>query len=168
MEARPDGSVETEPPKEQPLQLTPEELPVDTEDNNPHSIPLTEDIEDPSARPEDRTYVDADAEVTEPEERSMGPYDILRDDPFALIPQEIVERWDEKRLPQQPHPQPQPPDSPATPKITETPTEQPWSQKSPPFTHTHTHVEDAEDLVSAESQSAQDPDEFSTHDSEDE
>ena len=51
-EARPEDSVETEPPKEQPLQLTHEEPPADTEDNKPHSIPLTEDIDEPPAQPE--------------------------------------------------------------------------------------------------------------------
>ena len=34
-----------------------------------------------------RTYVDADEEVTEPEEHSLDPYDILRDYPFVLVPQ---------------------------------------------------------------------------------
>ena len=86
--------------------------------------------------------MDADAEVTEPEEHTMDPYDILRDDTFALIPQEIVERWDEKRLPTQPHPhpkpqpQPHPPDIPAPPEVTGTPTEHTWSPESPPFTPT--------------------------------
>ena len=63
--------------------------------------------------------MDADAEVTEPEEHTMTPYDILRDDPFVLI----VERWDEKRLLQQPQPQPQPPDSPGATEVTDTPIE---------------------------------------------
>ena len=56
--------------------------------------------------------MDADAEVTEPEEHSMDPYDILRDDQFALIPPDIVERLDKKTLSQHQ----QPPDSPAHPK----------------------------------------------------
>ena len=51
----------------------------------------------------------------------MDPYDILRDDPFAMVPPEVVERWDGKRLP--PHPQPQPPDPPAPSDVTETHTE---------------------------------------------
>ena len=40
--------------------------------------------------PEERIYVDADAEVPEPEEYTLDPYDIMRDDPFARIPQEVV------------------------------------------------------------------------------
>ena len=85
----PEDTVVTEPPKEQPLPLTPEEPAGESEDliSQPHSV--TDDIEysdDPIAHPEESTYVDADAEVTEPEERSLDPYDILRDDPFAVIP----------------------------------------------------------------------------------
>ena len=87
LEARHEDRVETEPPKEQPLHLTLEELPVETDVNTTHPIQPTEEVDDSPAQPEDRTYVDADAEVTEPEEHSMDPYDILRDDPFALIPQ---------------------------------------------------------------------------------
>ena len=102
MEARPEDSVETEPPNKQPLQLTTEELPVETEDKTPHPTSPTEEVDDSPAQTEDRTYVDADADVTEPEEHSLDPYDILRDDPFALIPPEIVERRDEKRLPPPP------------------------------------------------------------------
>ena len=74
LDARPEDSVETEPPKEQPLQLTPEELTVEIENNTPQPIPPTEKIDYYPAQPEDRTYVDADAEVTEPEEHSMDPY----------------------------------------------------------------------------------------------
>ena len=66
LEARAEDSVETESPKEQHLQMTTEELPADTEN-----------IDDHPAQSEDRTYVDADAEVTEIEELSMDPYDIL-------------------------------------------------------------------------------------------
>ena len=47
-------------------------------------------------------------------------------------------------------------------------TAQPWSTESPPFTPPHIHVDDTEDLVSVESQSVHDPDEFRTSDSEDE
>ena len=49
------------------------------------------------------TYVDADAEVTEPEEHSLDTYDILRDDPFALIPPEMVKHWDAKKKPPHTH-----------------------------------------------------------------
>ena len=90
---RPEDTVATEPPKEQPLPLTPEEPPVETEDLTSQPQPVTRDTEcsyDPIAHPEERTYVDADAEVAEPEEHSLDPYDILRDDPFARIPQEVV------------------------------------------------------------------------------
>ena len=61
--------------------------------------------------------MDADAEITEPEEHSLDPYDILRDDPFALIPPGIVDRWDAK--------QNQPPHH--------------MSNHSNTHTHTHTH-----------------------------
>ena len=50
----------------------------------------------------------------------------------------------------------------------ETLTAQPESPDSPPFTPPHIHVDDTEDLVSAESQSVRDPDDFRTPDSEDE
>ena len=96
----------------------------------------------------------------------MDPYDILRDDPVAPIPPEMVVRWDEKRLP--PHQQPQPPDPPDPTEVAETPTAQLWSPESPQFTPPHIHLDDTEDLVSAESQSVRDPDEFRTPDSEDE
>ena len=113
--------------------------------------------------------MDADAEVTEPEEHSLDPYDIIRDDPFAMIPQEVVERWDEKRLPPQPHPHLnphlQPPDHPAPSQDTETPVAQPWSPESPPFSPPHIHAEDIEDFASAESQPVRDTDDFSTPDS---
>ena len=104
MVARPEDTVETEQPKEQPLPLTPEE--------HPHPQSATEETEPhdnfPTDPPEERIYVDADAEVPEPEEYTLDPYDIMRDDPFARIPQEVVERWDEKRLHQQSHPHPNP------------------------------------------------------------
>ena len=63
---------------------------MENEDTTLHPPSGTEDTEyydDPPAHPEDRTYVDADAEVTEPEENFIDPYRILRDDQFALIPQ---------------------------------------------------------------------------------
>ena len=46
LEARPEDRVETEPPKEQPLPLTPEELPVHDKDGTPHPISVTEDTDD--------------------------------------------------------------------------------------------------------------------------
>ena len=52
--------------------------------------------------------------------------------------------------------------------MTETTTVQPRSPESPPFTPPHIHVDDTEDLISAESQSVRDPDDFRTPDSEDE
>ena len=93
--------------------------------------------------------MDADAEVTEPEEHSLDPYDIMRDDPFALIPQEVVERWDAKRLPPHPNTHLQPHDHPAPPQDTETTEEQPWSPESPPFSPPHIHTEDTEDFAPA-------------------
>ena len=80
---RPEDTVETEPPKEQPLPLTPEEPPVESEAPIPHPHPVSEDTaypEESTVPPKERTYVDADAEITEPEEHSLDPYDILRDD----------------------------------------------------------------------------------------
>ena len=79
---RPEDTVETEQPKQQPLPLTPEEHPhppSTTEESDPR-----EDL--PTDPPEERAYMDADAEVPEPEEYSLDPYDIMRDDPFARIP----------------------------------------------------------------------------------
>ena len=70
---------------------------MENEDTTPHPPLVTEDtenIDDPPAQNEDRTYVDADAEVTEPDEHSIDHYDILRDDPIALIPLEMVMRLD--------------------------------------------------------------------------
>ena len=80
--ARPEDTVETEQPKDQPLPLTPEEHPHPqsaTEETEPHD-------DSPTDPPEERTYVNADAEAPEPEEYSLDPYDIMRDDPFARIP----------------------------------------------------------------------------------
>ena len=59
MAARPDDTVETEQPKEQPLPLTPEEPPH--HHPTPNETETPEDL--PTDRPEERTYVDADAEV---------------------------------------------------------------------------------------------------------
>ena len=114
--------------------------------------------------------MDADEEVTEPEEHSMDPYDLLRDDPFALVPPEVIEQWDAKTK-HRPHQQPQQPQYPERlnpAETAETTTAQPWSPESPPFTPPHIHVDDTEDLVSAESQSVRDPDDFRTHDTENE
>ena len=86
--------METEPPKEQPLPLTPEELPVDDEDSIPHTISVTKDTDDTPEQPEDKTYVDANTDLTEFEENSPDPYAILLDDPFAIIPSETAKRWD--------------------------------------------------------------------------
>ena len=47
LRGRPEDTVETEPPKEQPLPLTPEEPPVESEDPIPHPHPVTEDTEYP-------------------------------------------------------------------------------------------------------------------------
>ena len=44
---------------------------------------------------------------------------------------------------------------------------EPWSTESPPFAPPHIHLDNTEDLVSAESQSIKDTDEFRTPDSED-
>ena len=118
--------------------------------------------------------MDADAEITEPEEHSLDPYDILRDDPAALIPPEIVNRWDDKGNPQPqplqhtpPHPQPLPPLPPDHTETDTTLPTQPWSPESPPFTPQHIHMPDTEDFASAESQSVRDPKDFRTPDSED-
>ena len=66
---RPEDTVEMEQPKEQPLQLTPEE--------HPHPPPATKEADPredfPTDSPEERTYVDADAEAPEPEEYSLDP-----------------------------------------------------------------------------------------------
>ena len=112
--------------------------------------------------------MDADAEITEPE-HSLDLYDILRDDPFALIPPEIVDQWDakQKQIPP-PHPQPQPPQLPDPTEVDTTLTAQPWSPETSPFTPPHIHVHDTEDFVSAESQSVRDPEDFRATDSEDE
>ena len=96
--------------------------------------------------------MDADEEVTEPEEHSLDTYDLLRDDPFALIPPEVVEHWDAKRK-LHPHPQPhqpQTPDSLNPAEVTETTTAQPWTPESPPFTTSHIHVDDTDCLAFAE------------------
>ena len=60
-----------EPPKEPPLPLTHEELLVVNFNSTTHPISPTENVDDFPAQPEDRTYVDADAEVTEPNEHSL-------------------------------------------------------------------------------------------------
>ena len=153
--------METDPPKEQPLPLTLQEPPAEDEDATYHPTSTTEEIPELTAYTEERTYVDADAEVTGPEEHSLDPYDITRDDPFALIPPEMVKHWDSKKKPP-PYPQPQPPQSPGTTELDETLTAQPWPPESPPFIPPHIHVDDTEDLVSAESQSVRDPDDFRT------
>ena len=70
------------------------------------------DNEDTTEQPDDKTYVDADADLKEFEENSPDPYDILRDDPIAIIPQETATRWDEKRLHSPQHPQSSEPPSP--------------------------------------------------------
>ena len=120
MEARPEDTVETEQPKDQPLPLTPEEPP-----HPPLATKETEAPDDlPTDPPEERTYVDADAEAPEPEGYTLDPYDIMRDDPFARIPQEVVERWDGQRPPPQlqppPNPQLQLPALPSPPQEVET------------------------------------------------
>ena len=85
--ARPEDRVETESPKDQPLPLTTQEDPAAVEDAPPPTSPTAENNPRQTASPEEKTYVDADEEVTEPEEHSLDPYDLLRDDPFALVPQ---------------------------------------------------------------------------------
>ena len=51
---------------------------MENEDTTPQPPSATVDIDDTNpAHPAAMTYVDADAEVTEPEEHSMDPYDIL-------------------------------------------------------------------------------------------
>ena len=100
LRGRPEETVETEPPKEQPLPLTPEEPQVESGDlsSHPHHVNKDTAYPDESLIPtKERTYVDADAEITEPEEHSLDPYDILRDDSFALIPPDLVDQWDAKR-----------------------------------------------------------------------
>ena len=67
--ARPEDTVETEQPKEQPLPLTTEEPPHPPSVTNETEAP--DDL--PTDPPEERTYVDADAEVPEPEEYSLDP-----------------------------------------------------------------------------------------------
>ena len=72
LEGRPEDRVETEPPKELPIPLTPEESPVENEDTTSQPPSATDDIDDTNpAHPAARTCVDVDAEVTEPEEHSM-------------------------------------------------------------------------------------------------
>ena len=109
---RPDDTVATEPPKEEP--------PAESEAPISHPHPVTKDAAYPAESPalhEERTYVDADAEITEPEEHSQDPYDIIRDDPFALIPPELVDQWDAKQNQlQPPQPQLQPPEPPDPPE----------------------------------------------------
>ena len=55
--ARPEDTVETEPPKEQPLPLTPEELPEENDDIASHHSSATKDTEffdePPDERPEE-------------------------------------------------------------------------------------------------------------------
>ena len=92
---------------------------MESEDPIPYTNPVTEDTaypDEPPVPPEERKYVDADAEITEPEEHSLDPYDILRDDPFALISPELIDQWDAKQNQlQPPHPQPQPHQPPDPP-----------------------------------------------------
>ena len=52
------------------LPLTPQEPPAEDENATPYPTPTTEEIHEPIAYLEERTNVDADAEVTEPEEHS--------------------------------------------------------------------------------------------------
>ena len=73
LKARPEDMVETEPPKEHPLPLIPEELPVDDEDSITHPISVTEDTDDTPEQPEDKTYVDANHDLTEFDENSPDP-----------------------------------------------------------------------------------------------
>ena len=63
LEARPKDRIETEPPKEQPLPLTQEELPAENEDAHQNTISFT-DVADNTIpeQPEDKEYVDADAD----------------------------------------------------------------------------------------------------------
>ena len=110
--------------------------------------------------------MDADADLTEFDENSQNPYAILRDDPFALLPPKTSKRWDEKRLTPPPHPQSSEPPSPT--EVDGITNPQSWSPESTPFATPHIHLEDTDDLVSAESQSIHDTDEFRTPDSVDE
>ena len=113
--------------------------------------------------------MDADEEVTEPGEHSLDLYDLLRDDPFALVPPEVIKQWDAKQKQHPPlHPQPHLLQPPYPTEADTTLTAQPWSPESPPLTTPHIHVDDTEDLVSAESQSVCEPDDFRTTDSDDE
>ena len=85
--ARSEDTVETEPPKTQPSPLTTEGPPEEDDDTVSHSPSATKETDPrddfPTDPPEERTYVDADAEVTEPEGYTLDTYDIMRDDPFA-------------------------------------------------------------------------------------
>ena len=90
LEARPEDRVATEPPKEHPLPLIPEELPVDDEDSITHPISVTEDTDKTTEQSDAKTFVDAYSDLTEFEENSPDPYAILRDHPFALVPPETA------------------------------------------------------------------------------
>ena len=48
---RPEDTVATEPPKEQPLPLTPEELPEESENPIPHPHPVIKDAAYPEESP---------------------------------------------------------------------------------------------------------------------
>ena len=66
LEAHPEDSIDTKPPKEQPLPLTPEVLPEENEGANQHHISVTDDTDNTnSEQPEDKEYVEADADLTE-------------------------------------------------------------------------------------------------------
>ena len=67
---------------------------MDDDDSIPHPISVTEDTDDTPEQPENKTYVDADADLTEFEENYPDPHAILRDDQFALIQPEAVRRWE--------------------------------------------------------------------------
>ena len=63
---RPEDTVETEPPKEQPLPLNQEDHPAENVDTTPQIPSVTKDTEylnDPPVHTEERTYEDADAEI---------------------------------------------------------------------------------------------------------
>ena len=65
--ARPEDRVETESSKDQPSTLTPQKDPAAIEDASPPPSPTVENNPGPADRPEEKTYVEADEEITEPE-----------------------------------------------------------------------------------------------------
>ena len=66
LDARPDYSIETEPPREQPLPIIAEEQPVKEDDTHHLHISIIDDADNKNPdQPEGQEFVDTDPDLTE-------------------------------------------------------------------------------------------------------